>query len=393
MIKRIFSKRSGFTLVEILVAFAIFVIMMSMIMQILQLSVAARRENTEMSRERAEQEEQLIIGKDLVYNESAPEEQKGEVKLNFGTDQDFKLDYQIKGTDDENPADGLNYFVGNVDYTLEAAKGDEQKKKAESGSQMSKYDTRITGTANLGEIKIGVEKKDNRRYEFTLNATANDVSDEMKKYAQIRLYFFNDNKYYSDVNEYVDGYVSKDAGPKPEEIKTYKKCSVSANIKEVGFISGGKITKRISKNEPKKEILLQGLGNSVRISYYGGSCFNNTPIKFFVEFNEDIEINALSFGTNGEGTSQNAVYEKYTVNKSEDEVKEEENIYGGKEFVTSDAPFAGSIWTAGVSSWDKSPAKKTIRIDSTTPNPDLPTGPGGDGGESTPETPVEGGGA
>lgn len=386
MIKRIFSKRSGFTLVEILVAFTIFVIMMSMIMQILQLSVAARRENTEMTRERAEQEEQLVIGKDMVYDESAPDEQKGIVELNFGEDQDFKLDYQIKGTDDENPADGLNYFVGNVDYTLESVKGDEQKKQAESGSQMSKYDTRITGTANLGDIKISVEKKTNTKYEFTLTATADAVSDEMKKYAQIRMYFFS-NKYYSDVNEYVDGYVSKDAGPKTEEIKTYKKSYVSANIKEVGFLSGGKITKRISKNDSEKEILLQGLGNSVRISYYGGSCFDNSSIKFFVEFNEDIELNAKSFGSNADGDSKTAVYQKYTVKKSKDEVKEEENIYGGMEFTTSDSPFTGSVWVAGKDSWDKNPSKKVIKIDSTTQNPDLPVGGG------TPATPVEGGGA
>ncbi len=172
MIKRIFSKRSGFTLVEILVAFTIFVIMMSMIMQILQLSIAARRDNTEMTRERAAQEEQLVIGKDFVFDESAPDEQKGIVELNFGEDQDFKLDYQIKGTDDENPTDGLNYFVGNVDYNAAVADGDAQKKKSESGSQMSKYDTRITGTANLGDIEISVEKKSNPHYDITLKATA-----------------------------------------------------------------------------------------------------------------------------------------------------------------------------------------------------------------------------
>lgn len=399
MLKRIFSKRSGFTLVEILVAFAIFTIMMSMIMQILQLSVEARRQNTEMSREHAAQEEQLLFGKDLLYDKSAAE--TGKVKLNFGADQNYELDYQIRGTDDDNPADGLNYFVGNVDYNAAVADGDKQKKDSKSGSQMSQYDTRITGTANLGEIEIGVEKNGTNRYIFTLTATSADVSEEMKKYSQIRLYFFNDNKIYSDVNEYADGYVTKKSGPTEDDIKTYKKCSVYANIKEVGFTDGGSITKRISKNDPKQEILLQGLGNSIRISYYGGSCFTGDSIKFFVEFDDSIDINAMSFGSNGEGDNKKAVYKKYTTKDSEGNEIEESNIYGGKNFEVSKKPFSGSIWVAGEDDWEKNPSKNVRWIDTTTPDPTpgegdekpvTPTPNPSEGGESTPDTPVEGGG-
>ena len=66
MMKRIFSKRSGFTLVEIIVAFAIFAIMMSMIMQILQLSVSQRRANNEFAKDTATQKEALIVNKKAI---------------------------------------------------------------------------------------------------------------------------------------------------------------------------------------------------------------------------------------------------------------------------------------------------------------------------------------
>ena len=43
--KRLFSKKSGFTLVEIIVAFAVFSIMASMIIQILNLTVSHQQSN------------------------------------------------------------------------------------------------------------------------------------------------------------------------------------------------------------------------------------------------------------------------------------------------------------------------------------------------------------
>lgn len=364
MIKRIFSKRSGFTLVEILVAFAIFTIMMSMIMQILQLSVAARQQNTEMSRQRAAQEEQLILGKNYEFDEDAGE--TGKVGLKFDEDHEFELDYQIKGTDDDNPAEGLNYFIGDVDYDAAPVGADPKKKGTQSGSQMSKYDTRITGTADIGDIKLKVENNGGGRYTFTLEADATDnVSSEMQKYTQIRLYFYNDSKTYSDVNEYVDGYVEtaekKENGPDPEDIKTYKKCSVPVTASKVELVGGNSITDRISRDSndwgSEKRILLQGLGNSVRISYYGGNTFTGTAIKFYVEFDEDPGLTSASFGDNGTSNGGYVTYSKYTVTDDEDNETEENNIYGAKTFAIRETSFSGSIWVAGVSDWDKNPGK------------------------------------
>lgn len=383
MIKRIFSKRSGFTLVEILVAFAIFTVMMAMIMQVLQLSVAARRQNTEMTKERAEQEEQLILGKNYEYDKDADE--TGKVGLNFGEDSKYEINYQIKGTDEDNPAEGLNYFIGDVDYNASAPEGDKKKKESETGSQASRYDTRITGTADLGDITVSVSNNGGGKYTFTLKANSAGVVSEMRKYSQIRLYFFDDTKIYSDVSEYVDGYIyNPDVAVKPEDIKSYKKCSVPAVVKEVGLVGGNQITNRISRDDSQKEILLQGLGNSVRISYYGGSYFGGTGITFYVQFDGDPHISASSFGENG---VKNGSEVKYTKLKFKDDkgnvISTEENIYGGREFEVDDKPFTGSVWTAGKDSDDKNPSRNVKRVNSTsTPSPSP---------SPTPEAPAEGG--
>lgn len=390
MLKRIYSKRSGFTLVEILVAFAIFTIMMSMIMQILQLSLSARQRNNEISRERIEQEEKLIAGKDLTYDGSAGD--TGTVSLKFDG-KNYEMGYQVKGTVDGDPEYGLNYFVANVDYNASPAAADVKKNKASSGSQMSKYDTRITGTADIGDIDLKVENNGGGRYTFTLKANSANVNSEMQKYTQIRLYFFNDTRIYSDVYEYVDGYVETSSGPRREDIKTYKKCSIPSFASEVGLLSGTKITGKISKDTTNDEILLQGLGNSVRISYYNGSSFDGTEIKFYVQFAEDPGLTSASFGDNGTSNGSFVTYKKYEMSgESGDEVIES-NIYGAKAFVTDTTDFGG-IWVAGVNDWKDNPGKNVRAIDTTsTPSP----APGGDstpdtpGGESTPETPGEGG--
>lgn len=59
MLRKLCSKRSGFTLVEIIVAVAIFAIMSTMVAQVLQLSVKARQSNKEYGEDLARQEEQL----------------------------------------------------------------------------------------------------------------------------------------------------------------------------------------------------------------------------------------------------------------------------------------------------------------------------------------------
>ena len=63
--KRLFSNKSGFTLAEIIIAIAIFSIMMAMIMQMLQLSIAQRNENLKYAKSLNQQQDDLVVkGKD-----------------------------------------------------------------------------------------------------------------------------------------------------------------------------------------------------------------------------------------------------------------------------------------------------------------------------------------
>ena len=60
MMKKIFSKRSGFTLVEIVVAFAVFAIMAAMILQILNIVMYEKQSNADFAHQ-METQEMLIV--------------------------------------------------------------------------------------------------------------------------------------------------------------------------------------------------------------------------------------------------------------------------------------------------------------------------------------------
>ncbi|MBQ8170765.1 MAG: type II secretion system protein [Oscillospiraceae bacterium] len=167
--KRIFSNKSGFTLVEIVVAFAVFAIMAGMILSMVQLTVKARTDNDELSRRTERQSQMLTLnykGNDDLYD-SATETADGQFTLKFNSTCEVHMDYAVRGVETAeagglavNEATGLNYFVGNTAYTNPGNGGGgggglgNSNGSALGQSQMSQIDTRITGNKNFAYITV-----------------------------------------------------------------------------------------------------------------------------------------------------------------------------------------------------------------------------------------------
>lgn len=341
MIKKFYSKRSGFTLVEIVVAFAVFAIMAAMIAQILDLSIKARESNNLYARQLAQQERMLtVIQKaDAGYSTA---NKTGDYTFKFADGTDITLGYQIKASDPslDNQAEGINFFVSDVDYTCAPGEDggtpslDEGDSVGGSGmSQVARMDTRISGTSGIGKITFNYVIKDENtypdgspfklapghtRYFFDVAASdmniANDTTllkQEDVGYSQFRLYFF-----YDEDPMLAEGGTDTDG-------KNYKKYVYKEMpIVEVGHIDdvmggpGGventgltasNTSSGLDTDENKNPYTVQKLGkNTVRIgspfvekdSKYGVRFKSSKPARFYVEFEGDPHLTTSSFGQN-----------------------------------------------------------------------------------------------
>lgn len=211
MMKKIFSKRSGFTLVEIVVAFAVFAIMSAMILQILNVVMYEKQSNAEYARELQQQE--LLIFKN--GRSDAYEEVEGVTPptLSFAFDgkDTYSINYQAKfahGTDEDGNEvsydDGLAYYVGPGSGGSDGGgslPGESIGGSASAGAQMDRMDTRITGTSGFSEINVYKVVKDTTyigpgvRYFFEVSANGSSMINEMVPYAQYKLYFYMKDQY------------------------------------------------------------------------------------------------------------------------------------------------------------------------------------------------------
>ncbi len=350
MLKRFYSKRSGFTLVEIVVAFAIFAIMSSMVAQILDLAIKARQSNNLYAQELARQEQMLtLIQKDSANFDSTGS--KGTYSITIGSDT-YTMDYQSKATDPTatNQAEGINYFLSPVAYdSVGSGSSSEESGGPTIGgmSQASRMDTRLTGTEGLGYIQVYQVVKDtyaypaghpfelptgHTRYFIEVAAAgidyvtnADTLRAENVPYAQYRMFFYHTN----DLDE---------AASQANGLDVYKQ----AQIVEVGHIdtpfhtiSGGldeSITKDGSDVTHTDNVnpynAMQMGNNCVRIStpYVNSGWSQSTrgvrfqlskPTRFYVEFVGDPEITVASFGYNGKADGSAMIYEPCPMYKSE----------------------------------------------------------------------------
>lgn len=332
MLKRMYSKRSGFTLVEIIVAFAVFAIMASMIAQILEITIRARESNNLYAQELAKQERILTVIEREKDNYNAA---TGTYTITLSDGTTFTMGYQVNATDPtaENQAEGLNYFLSPVDYTCPPAssEGGEESDSSDTGggSQLSRMDTRITGTAGIGGIKIYRVVKDTHTYADTdpykpapgytryfIECAASSVNDkgettlreEDVPYAQYRLFFFSDQL---DATKSSVVYTNSDGDSYTKDV--YQEAKI-VRIGHVNTSIENALTNGLSSTNTSdgsfastmNEYTIQKLGNSVKISTpytteggkagvrFQGSKFT----RFYVDFEGDPNISLSSFGHN-----------------------------------------------------------------------------------------------
>lgn len=235
MIKKLFSKRSGFTLVEIVVAFAVFAIMASMIMQILNLVLYQKKDNQAFDDKMYAQEE--LIAKNSRTGEYDESKKDGTMNFDFGEDGKIGIDYMMKTPDDEA---GLTYYIGpgsDGSSTPLSPTPSEPMSATSAGSQLDRMDTRITGTSGFESINVSKVIKDTSysgpgaRYLFEVSANGKKVTNEIVPYAQYKLYFCMSDKY--DAAKSSVTYTDDDGS-------TYtKKVPQKAQIIDGGYINGG----------------------------------------------------------------------------------------------------------------------------------------------------------
>lgn len=342
MLKRFYSKRSGFTLAEIIVAFAVFAIMSTMVAQVLQLAVFARNSNNAYAQELADQEHMLTLIEKNSGNYTGTGI-GGTLSFSFDDGTMFDLAYETKPSNPaaENAAEGINYFLSPVNYMAAGETSPGAAGGADVGgvSQAARYDTRITGTGGIGNVTVYRVIKDTHTYNdptsplylapgntrYLIEVAASSVDDNGKvtlldedvPYSQYRLLFYKDtlNAAASAV-EYTD----EASG------KTYTKdVYEAARILKVGYLSttvtsaasSGLSTSNTTSAPNNNNIytIEQQSANCIRI----GSPFEtnnangvNTPLgkmgvrfnggsfsRFYVDFEGDPNLTTASFGYNG----------------------------------------------------------------------------------------------
>lgn len=318
MIKRVFSNKSGFTLVEIVVAFAVFAIMAAAIMQILNLVSYEKSENVKFLDTLKAQEEKLAADGKQGF-----ETQDGEVVLGFKDKAENKIGYDMKAAngDKEGAGDGLVYFVskeqegGNLPSIPSGGSGGGSGvvKGGEQG-QLSAMDARITGSPKFDTITIDeVEKAADYTgegvcYYIQMHASNVLMTEEEKKYAMFKINFFyptthtfegkppfvdSSNKSYTreehDIATIIDaGYINSTS------FDWSKKVSV---VKEKNVSSGD--------NDKNPFCVTKLSDNTLRISspYVNDNQtveFNGSKkISIYVIFDHDPELSISSFGKNG----------------------------------------------------------------------------------------------
>lgn len=285
--KRIFSKKSGFTLVEIIIAFAVFAIMALMLVQVLNLSINQKNANQRFEKGMQEQEEVFIAKGKKWEVESTDDGSKplnGDIKFNF-IDQndvdisaDYSYQYQLKSAyGDPGELGGLHYFVADgvnydedLDVTWTEDGGDdsdpENPDDIGGGTQASRFDTRITGTKGISSVTIDYSYDSaNDEYTFTVTVFDSGVDESIKSHSQVSLFFGEDKAggKLATIKEIEGGTKSMDS------LKYVKKCGlngVNIHCKSDNGFGGSSVTFKVKLNEKLSSL---GFGENASGNTYG----------------------------------------------------------------------------------------------------------------------------
>lgn len=317
MIKRIFSKKSGFTLVEILVAFAIFAIMASAIMQIMIFVSREKSDNAKFMETLEAQEELLAANGKEKYKE-----EEGKIVLNFKDKTPTEIIYDMKAANgaEDGVGDGLAYYVTkeSTDGSVIGGGGSPGTSGGDAGEQgqMSAVDARITGSTKFDVIRIEEIKKAGDEYKgegvcyyMQLYAGANSLmTEDEQKYAQFKLNFFNSVSH-DTTKQYTDA-----------DKKTYtREVYDAANIVDAGYVNCSSLD-AVDWSNCKSVVKEKNIasGDSTNNPYYVSKTSDNTlrisspyvnagktekfdrrSFRIYVVFAEDPGLTLASFGRNG----------------------------------------------------------------------------------------------
>ncbi len=351
--KRILSKRSGFTLIEIIVAFAIFAIMSSMLVSMVQLTLAQRNSNLAFQ-DRIERDTEYLafhyIGEDDAFTGETAD---GYLRLDFGDEAklDIQLGYQKRSTVNGDPMeDGINYFVGNANYAdggvggLVGGETDPDSENTGGGqSQAARYETWLAGSKNLEYIKVWKCEKDTTyegsgvRYLIDISASGEErmvaengtvigsVPGEDVPYLQYKVMFYGTATYTKST--YI--------GDKKYEYE----CHNGAEIVDYGYVDnvGNLVSKDFVPEDGKHNeyLVMKTSPCTLRISppFGSGAEFEGSNrTKIWVTFATDPNLTTASFGDNAKADGSGHKYELYPQLIIPDNIpdgdKKNPNLYG-----------------------------------------------------------------
>lgn len=334
MLKRLYSKRSGFTLVEIIVAIAVFAVMSTMIAGIMQMASTQRRRNNEYGQQLADQEKLLAQvmkdGNDYKAEfDGDPTLAYGDYNLTFtdktSTAYDVKLAYAVKGADGSDTAEGINYFVSPVPYDGvfdgSGASGGGQVGGGSSTSSAeytgslstSLADARICASRGMEYVQIiSVQKVGTPsagaavRYVFKTKASSNGMTEQDKAYAEYRLYFYMDGQ----PDEIRSSKIIVGTKTDGSKFEYTQDVPLAANIIEAGYCDNS--GNPVSHSSGAPTVRTSG-ANTVRIGVpffddggdlqtnnnFAGTGFVGETTTFYVDFEQDPGITTQSFGAAG----------------------------------------------------------------------------------------------
>lgn len=376
MLRKLYSKRSGFTLVEIIVAMVIFALMATMVAQILQLSIKTRQSNNAYGEELAAQEERLAkVAKDINDFQNKTDNYSLTFKKTDGTEiGEVKLAYEVKDASGSTSAEGINYFVSPVPYdgklsgsgssgggsvggSSGGAAGGTSGSTNLSTSMSSLVDVRLTASRGMSYVDIlSVEKKGMPssgaavRYVFTTSANSSGMNNQDKAFAEYKLYFYLKGMLDTEKSAIICTGTKSDG----TEYNYTKDIPQVANIISAGYCdnngtptthSSGKPTVRSSgANCVTVAAPLKDEGGQLTGDNYAGKGFQNETTTFYVDFETDPQITTASFGSNGTPSGGGRRYTKYTTPISGGGSYENNYIYGAYGTTTNPDADGGFVW-------------------------------------------------
>ena len=311
---KFFSKRSGFTLVEIVVAFAVFSIMAAMLVSLAGLAVRQRQSNNNLSRDLSNQQAYLAEHeRETLYNAA---DYGGTFEFDFGGGLNAPpLNYSVvRASDDATSEGGIRYFVADANVNNKPVPGGDDG-DGDGGSLVlaEKVDSRLYGSSNFEYIRVQNVNKvtdpsvlsdlgvpsDSSMYTLDVYAVDNDAAIRKEDTRLARNYKM---RFESDILDC--GYV----GSSILDCGYVGSSSNYISYQNATFGSDGKV----SGGGSNQFEILPCSGDTVRVSiphgiiskyFESGSindsdCFSGVESKFYVVLKGDVALTESSFGSN-----------------------------------------------------------------------------------------------